>query len=156
MEDQISIYHVHYYVSTYLTEKVWINKKVLLRECKRHTARRVVNTPSVVLIGYPPLLTWLGGYPTWVPPSQGTPLAGYPPHQGTPSWQGTARPGYPPSGYPPCLDLAGYPLQLPRGILGNVAKHYGIWVPPRGQTDRHVSKHYLPVILRTRAVINCS
>ena len=37
------------------------NKKVLLRECKRHTARRVVSTPSVVLTGYPPLLTWQGG-----------------------------------------------------------------------------------------------
>ena len=35
-----------------------------------------------------------------------------------------------------------------------------MWVPPRGQTDgwmdRHVSKHYLPVVLRTRAVINDS
>ena len=30
------------------------NKKVLLRERKRHTARRVVSTPSVVLPGYPP------------------------------------------------------------------------------------------------------
>ena len=30
----------------------------------------------------------------------------------------------------------GYPPQcLPHGILGNVAKHYGIWVPPCGQTD---------------------
>ena len=62
------------------------NKKVLLRERKRHTARRVVSTPSVVLTGsppqqgtppwagFPPVLTWLGGYPTWVPP-----WAGYPP-----------------------------------------------------------------------------
>ena len=24
----------------------------------------------------------------------------------------------------------GYPWCLPHGILGNVAKHYGIWVPP--------------------------
>ena len=30
------------------------DKKVLLRERKRHTARRVVSTPSVVLTGYPP------------------------------------------------------------------------------------------------------
>ena len=74
------------------------NKKVLLRERKRHTARRVVNIPSVVLTGYPP-------------------------QQGTP---------------PPWLDLAGYPPQLPHGILGNVEKHYGIWVPPRrcGQTNK--------------------
>ena len=44
------------------------NKKVLLRERKRHTARRVVSTPSVVLTGYPP--------PSRYPPSwtwQGTP-----------------------------------------------------------------------------------
>ena len=50
------------------------------------------------------------------------------------------------------------PRCLPHGILGNVAKHYGIWYPPCGQTDgwmdRHVSKHYLPVVLRTRAVIS--
>ena len=30
------------------------NKKVLLCERKRHTTRRVVSTPSVVLTGYPP------------------------------------------------------------------------------------------------------
>ena len=116
------------------------NKKVLLRERKRHTARRVVTTPSVVLTGYPPPRSWPG--PGGVPSRQGTP----PPA------------GYPPAGYPPWLDLAGYPPPcLPHGILGNVAKHYGIWVPPCGQTDgwkdRRVSKDYLPVVLRTRAVI---
>ena len=77
--------------------------------------------------------------PNWVPPHQGTPLARVPP-----------RPGYPPArippsqGTPPWLDLAGYPPLagpgrvppwLPHGILGNVAKHYGIWVPPLW-TDR--------------------
>ena len=30
------------------------------------------------------------------------------------------------------------------------------WPPPCEQTDRHVSKHYLPVVLRTRAVMNAS
>ena len=40
------------------------NKKVFLRERKRHTACCVVTTPSVVLTGYPPVLTWLGGYLT--------------------------------------------------------------------------------------------
>ena len=30
---------------------------------------------------------------------------------------------------------------------------YGYPPPPCGQTDRHVSKHYLPVVLRTRAVM---
>ena len=78
------------------------NEKVLLRERKRHTARRVESTPSVVLTGYPPpVLTWLGG---------------------------GGGGGVPPP--PPRLDLAGYPPRLPHGILGNVAKHYGIWVPP--------------------------
>ena len=70
-----------------------VHKKVLLRERKRHTARRVVSTPSVVLTGYPPswpgwggtlpgyppVLTWPGGVPIWVPPRPG-----YPPGQGTP------------------------------------------------------------------------
>ena len=39
------------------------------------------------------------------------------PQQGTPPARVSPRPGYPPP-------------QLPHGILGNVAKHYGIWVPP--------------------------
>ena len=91
------------------------NKKVLLRERKRHTARRVVSTPSVVLPGYPPqqgtppILTWPGGYLTRVPPrpgyppggvpDQGTPLARIPP----PSWPGRGGtwPGYPPARVPP-------------------------------------------------------
>ena len=173
-----------------------INKKVLLRERKRHTARLVVSTPSVVLPGYPPwgggypdLGTPPGGYPDLGPPRGGTQTS-VPPRGGT--WtsvppRGVPRPRYPPGGY---LDLGtlpggvpgprypppgGYPdLGTPRGgvpgpwypppggvpgprypphphgILGNVAKHYGIWVPPPvdrqmdGWKDRRVSKHYLP------------
>ena len=93
---------------------------MLLRERKRHTAHRVASTPYVVLTGYPPR--------QGTPPGQGTPPARVPP-----------RPGYPPARVPPWLDLAGYPPgwtwqgtppQLPHGILGNVAKHYGIRVPP--------------------------
>ena len=38
-----------------LVNKFTCNKRVLLRERKRHTARRVVSTPSVVLTGYLPL-----------------------------------------------------------------------------------------------------
>ena len=125
------------------------NKKVLLHERKRHTARCVASTPYVVLTGYPLILTWPGGVPdlgtparvppwegtplTRVPPREGTPLPGYPPTR-VPPWA-----GYPPSRVPPRLDLAGYPPRyLPHGILGNVAKHYGIWVPhPRcGQTNK--------------------
>ena len=118
-----------------------MNKKVLLYERKRHTARRVVSTPSVVLTGYPPVLvlggTLPGGYPTWVPPGRVPPGAGYPPGrvspgQGTPSR--VATPGrVPPSRVPP---WQGTPPCLPHGILGNVAKHCGIWVPPPLWTDR--------------------
>ena len=52
--------------------KAYFNKKVLLRERKRHTARRVASTPYVVLTGYPP--------------GQGTPCQGTPPSW---TWQGT-------------------------------------------------------------------
>ena len=100
------------------------NKKVLLLECKRHTARRVVSTPSVVLLGYPPppnltwpegwhtlpggtppgylpIRTWPGGYPA----RRGT-LTGYPPIL---TWLGVPYPGTPQQGTP----LAGYPLAGP-------------------------------------------
>ena len=101
------------------------NKKVLLRERKRHTARRVVSTPSVVLPGYPPG----GGTKVRVPPRGGV-LD--PPGGGTRTWvppRGWS--GYPPGGVP---DQA--PPPLSHGILGNVAKHYGIWVPP--PVDRQI------------------
>ena len=62
--------------------------------------------------------------PNWVPPQQGTPHPDL----------------RPPGRVPPLrLDLVGYPPRcLPHGILGNVAKHYGIWVPPPrcGQTNK--------------------
>ena len=142
-----------------------MNKKILLRERKRHTARRVASTPYVVLTGYPPILTWLGGYLTWVPPSR-VPPRGYPPRvppRGYPP--GYPLPGYPPArvpppGYPPswtwqgtppvaapwhswkCCkalwDMGTPPQWLPHGILGNVAKHYGIWVPPRCEQTNKV------------------
>ena len=100
------------------------NKKVLLRERKRHTAHHVVSTLSVVLTGYPPpILTWPGGVPYLGTPPGRVPLP---------------RPdlaGYLP---PPRLNLAGYPPRcLPHGILGNVAKHYGIWVPPQLDLARY-------------------
>ena len=140
--------------------KSGINKKVLLPEHKRHTTRGVVSTPSVVLTGYPPqqgtppILTWLGGtlpgYPLPLQqgtPQQGTPWQSTPPSRVSPGRVPPSRvpPGWvPPSRVPPWqgtaqLDLAGYPPRcLPHGILGNVAKHYGIWVtpPPPPWTDR--------------------
>ena len=85
------------------------------------------------LLGYPPILT----YPGQVPPGWGTPLAG-------PDWSTPlpARWGT------PQLDLASTPHTGPGGVLNPP--------PPCGQTDgwmdRHVWKHYLPVILRTRSV----
>ena len=131
---------------------------------------------------HPPCSDYSFCCPNWVPPPSwpgpGGTLPGYPPSKvppsGVPPWA-----GYPPAGYP--TPPAGYPPRcLPHGILGNVAKHYGIWVPPPvsapwhsgkcckalwdmgtppvdrqidGCKDRRVSKHYLPVVLRTRAVI---
>ena len=142
------------------------NKKVLLRERKRHTARRVVSTPSVVLTGHPPppVLTWPGGGTLPGTPWQGTPVppAGYPPLAGP----GSVPPlpqldlvGYPPLGvysmafWEMLQSIMGYgypPRCLPHGILGNIAKHYGIRVPPPrcGQTENITFP-----ILRMRAVI---
>ena len=129
-----------------------------------HTARRVVSTPSVVLPGYPPPGGVPGGvpdpgYPRGYPrgsgypprgevPDPGTPPGGYltrvPPPGGVwvPPWGGT-WPGYPPGGVPRGGTRVRYPPRggpgtppLPHGILGNVAKHYGIWVPP--PVDRQI------------------
>ena len=99
--------------------------------------------------GYP-----AGGYPTWVPPSWpgwGGTLPGSPhPWQCTPpSWpgrRGTLTGGGSLPGYPPILTWQGPPTGpgwlspppcLPHGILGNVAKHYGIRVPPLVFAPRH-------------------
>ena len=150
-----------------------LNKKVLLRECKRHTARHVANTPfccpnwgggtpSQVQMGYPisdwgtpcpdlgwgtPLWTWLGYLhldlarvpPIWTWP-------GYPPH---PHLAGVP---------PPHLDLAGVPpIHTWLEYSSPSRPGWGTPPPPSLWTDRwmdrHVSKHYLPVVLRTRAVI---
>ena len=116
-------------ISHFLIFDLTKHKKVLLRERKRHTARRVASTTYVVLTGYPPRPESppsQGTPPTRVPPGQGTPRPGYPP------W-----PEYPPSqGTPPAGPGRVPPPRLPHGILGNVAKHYGIWVPP--PVDRQI------------------
>ena len=85
-----------------------------------------------------------GGYLTWVPPcrvppgrvppSRVHPPAGYPTGR-VPPWQGTplAGPGrVPPQAGPGRVPP---PRWLPHGILGNVAMHYGIWVPPQVWTN---------------------
>ena len=102
------------------------HKKVLLRERKRHTARRVVSTPSVVLPGYPPPSRvpphpdLAGGYPVRYPPG-GYPVR-YPPG-GVPSQvppRGGTQSGTPPGGYPVRYPL-GVPSQVPpRGVPGQV------------------------------------
>ena len=107
-----------------------------------------MSTPSVVLPGYPPRGgtrsgTPPGGYPD--PPGgypdppgggtqSGTPRGGTQsgtPQGGTrpPRGGGVTRSGTPRGGVPDRVP------PLPHGILGNVAKHYGIWVPPLW-TDR--------------------
>ena len=104
-----------------------MNKKVLLRERKRHTARRVVRYSFCCPTRVPPR----GGTRTWVPPQGGYLDLGTPPG-------GVPGPGYPPGGYPETprgVPRPGYP-PLSHGILGNVAKHYGIWVPP--PVDRQI------------------
>ena len=83
---------------------------------------------------------------SWIPPSR-VPLAGYPPagyprqgipQQGTPpgwTWLGAPLGVYPMEFWVMLQSIMGYgypPRCLPHGILGNVAKHYGIWVPPLG------------------------
>ena len=135
------------------------NKKVLLRERKRHTARRVVSTLSVVLPGYPPPPR--GGYLTQVPPQGGyltrvPPRGGYltrvPPGGVTwpryPPRGGTRSGGVPDLGTPPRLMAFWEMLQ---SIMG-----YGY--PPLW-TDRLMDgqtrvKTLPSLVLRTRAVIS--
>ena len=102
--------------------------------------------------GYPPPLGYL---PCW-----GTPRSGYPP-------QGTPQSGYPPVrvppirvppawtwlGYPPAWTWLRYPPPPPGPDSGTPPPRCGQtdrWMD--GWMDRHVSKHYLPVVLCTRSV----
>ena len=118
--------------------------------CKRHTTRTIA-CPS---ISYPGergeggYLPWLGGtylglggtYLGWGVPTlaRGVPTLDwgeYPPWRGVLPW-GTPQPG-----------LAGGYLPWTEGT------YLGVPPPPCGQTDWCLWKHYLPVVLRTRAVI---
>ena len=115
------------------------NKKVLLRERKRHISSRAESGRSA------DLSTGGGGYPHPVP------MGGVYPIQ---SWLG--------GGYPIQSQLGGYPHPVPTGGVpwGSPINQMGIppsirkdgGTPRCGQTHRRVSKHYLPVVLRTRAV----
>ena len=147
---------------------ILLNKKVLLRERKRHTARHVASTPSVVLTGVNPIP---GPDPDGGTPSLGVPLSrsrwgyphldlagvdggvphpwwrrGYPPsglNQGTPL--STFRWGYPITGQvlpPPHLDMA----RVPPSGRGRGTPHLdlaGVAPSPRngGQTENITSRH---------------
>ena len=107
--------------------------------------------------GYPPPARLSPPRPGY-PPSQGTPLARVPPQPGTPPTRVPPRVPplvrVPPSqGTPPTGPGRVPPPRLPHSILGNVAKHYGIRVPPPPVDKLTKWKYYLPVVLRTRAVI---
>ena len=101
----LSYHHQNYVRHEYCIIKR--NKKVLLRERKRHTARREASTPYVILTGYPPWAGYplLAGYPAppaGYPPAR-VPPAGYPPGRVLPragylpgwTWQGTPPPAAP-------------------------------------------------------------
>ena len=99
-----------------------INKKVLLRERKRHTARCVANTRYVVLTGYlPPRGGTRSGTPRGV---RVPPLGGYP-----------VRSGNPPGGYPVRYPPRGVQVPPLGGYLvrsGQVPSPGGVRVPPGG------------------------
>ena len=136
--------------------KHFYNKKVLLRERKRHTARRVASTPYVVLTGYPPR----PGYPPHPGylPSQGTrhpparvppaPPVRVPPSQGTPPpptpWPGYPLARVPPGqGYPPARVPPGVPSGTPQPWSTPWEGYPPAWVPitqpgyPPGQGTPH-------------------
>ena len=134
-----------------------LNKKVLLRERKRHTDRRVASTGYAAPAGgyprlappargyprqappaggYPGGCPLLGGYPRWVPPCGGYP-GWVPPYWGY-CWVG----GCTPDGGVPQVDTplpGGYPGWVPpcRGVpqAGAPWQGYTRWVPPAWTWD---------------------
>ena len=135
-----------------------VNKKVLLRERKRHTDRGISSTPSVSQSGVPPPGRGTPparsdrGEGNWggVPPSQvrwggGTPLVGYPLVR---SDGGDLRWGSPQQGYPLARSDGGYPRWgTPwQGYLRGVPPSWGSLLsgpgqstpPPQVWTDRCV------------------
>ena len=112
------------------------NKKVLLRERKRHTARCVANTPYVVLTGYPPR----GGTRSGTPPGgSGYPPGGYPVRypRGVryPPWGGTR------SGTPGGSPGSGTP---PGGVPSQVPPQGGYPDPPSPPVDRQTPVKTVP------------
>ena len=122
-----------------------------------HNIQKVQESPPAwTARGIPPAVYWVLLLLSYL---------GTPPPPGL-TWGGT-WPGYPPAGYPPRLDLAGYPPKLdltgyppfpgvcPMAFWEMLQSIMGYGCPPLWTDrlmDRRVSKHYLPVVLRTRAV----
>ena len=103
----------------------------------------VWGTPGQVWWGGTPQPGLMGGYPRWGTPKQGVPL--------------TRSDGGTQGGVPP-LPGWGVPLYPPARSDGGYLR-WGtpppVWTDRLmdGWTDRHVSKHYLPVVLRTRSAM---
>ena len=136
------------------------NKKVLLRERKRHTDRHATSTRYAAPArggtpGGAPIISWMG-YP---------PLAGW----GTPHYE---LDGVPPTiswmGYPPTISWMGYPPPwagwgssppwagwgTPHHQLDGVTPHHELdGVPPPGCGQINKLKILPPLVLRTRSVI---
>ena len=113
-------------------------------------------TPSLLgvsLARVPP--SDLAGVPPHVKPGQGIPPIGpdwgipIGPGQGYPLRPGWGVPPHPVMGYP--LSKAGWRSSCKR-LDGGTPWLDLTGVPSCGQTDRHVSKHNLPVILRVQLV----
>ena len=101
------------------------NKKVLLREHKRHTDRRVASTPSVVLMGGgTPSQDQTGGYPHhWM--GEGYPIQSWTGWGGIPiSGRIPGRMGVPPEGW------IGVPLPPPKTRWGTPSPHPGMGITP--------------------------
>ena len=149
------------------------NKKVLLRERKRHTDRRVTSTRYAAPAGgvggtpgghppypgrVPPL--WGGGVP-WAgaPLLEGCTPGRHPPAGGYPGWVPPARGVHqagPPTwtwmGYPPHLDLDGVP-PLPGPGWGTPPTWTWNGVPPPPRCElTHRLKTLPSLVLRTRSV----
>ena len=117
--------HHLFTISKSRAQALYVNKKVLLRECKRHTDRHLSSTPSAVLslrVPHPRSRSrWRGVYP--IPGPDGG--WGYPtpgPDRGAPSLEGDTR------GSPRCPDLAGVPPPSD-GVLPSKAG-WGYPLPP--------------------------
>ena len=127
--------------------KIYENKKVLLRERKRHTTHRVASTRCVSGPGGTQSQVWGGGF--LVPGLEGVPhprSGGYP----VPGQEGYPIPGL--GGYPvPCAGgTPGIPLPRPGMGYPPTWTWDGVPPPPASVNRLKILPH---VILRMRAVI---